>query len=143
MYTAPTIAQFKAQFSRDFPYNSDPKVGVTDNDITYAFNLVDVTINIGLYSSQLSYQMSYNYLAAHFMVLNIRASSQGLNGQYDWASNSKAVGGVSVGIEIPQRIKDNPDFMAYTKTNYGAMYLNLLWPLLAGQVFTVCGRTKP
>lgn len=118
-------------------------VSVLDADIVSAFNLVDININQALWSNQISYTLGYLYLAAHYMVLNIRASSQGLNGQYNWAQNSKSVQGVSEGFEIPQRIKDNPDFMAYTKTNYGAQYINMLWPQLAGQVFTVCGRTLP
>lgn len=142
-YTALTVAQFKVQFSRDFPYGTDPSIAVLDSDITNAFNLVDITINQGLWGSQTAYLIAYGYLAAHFLVLALRAGSQGLNGQYNWAQNSKSVGGVSEGFTIPQRLIDNPDFMAYSKTNYGAMYLNLLWPLLSGQVFTVCGSTRP
>lgn len=143
MYTAPTVQQFQTQFVRDFRYGTDPNNFVLDQDITNAFNLVEMSINQALWPSQLAYQTAYGYLAAHFMVLNLRASSQGLNGQYNWAQNSKSVGSVSESFTIPQRIIDNPDFMQYMKTNYGAMYLNLLWPLLNGQVFTVMGRTKP
>lgn len=142
-FTAPTIAQFKMQFVRDFPYGTDPKVAVLDVDVLNAFNLVDISINPGLWADQTAYQIAYGYLAAHFLVLNLRASSQGLNGQYNWAQNSKSAGGVTESFTIPQRIIDNPDFMAYTKTNYGAMYLNLVWPLLAGQMFSVYGRTHP
>lgn len=142
-YTAPTVADFQAQYARDFPYGTDPAVAVIDSDITNAFNLTDITINQALWDSQMAYTIGYLYLSAHFMVLNLRESSQGLNGQWNWAQNSKAVGAVSEGFTIPQRIIDNPDFMAYTKTNYGAMYLNLLWPQLAGQMFTVCGTTLP
>lgn len=142
-FTAPTIAQFQAQFIRDFPYGTDPNISVLDGDIINAFNLVDISINPALWSDQTSYQIAYGYLAAHFLVLNLRASSQGLNGQYNWDQNSKSVGSVTESFTIPQRIIDNPDFMAYTKTNYGAMYLNLVWPLLVGPMFSVYGRTKP
>lgn len=142
-YQAPTIANFKSQFIRDFPYGTDPANFVLDQDIINAFNLVDTNINQALWSGQIAYQTAYLYLAAHYLVLNLRNSSQGLNGQYNWAQNSKAVAGVSEGFTIPQRVIDNPDFMAYTKTNYGAFYLNLLWPLLVGQCFSVHGRTKP
>lgn len=143
MFVAPTISQFQSQFIRDFPYGTDPNVAVLDVDIINAFNLTDTMINQGLYPTQLAFQISYGYLAAHYLVLNLRASSQGLNGQWNWIQNSKAVNGVSEGFDIPDRIKNNPDFAAYTKTNYGAMYLNLLWPLLSGVMYTVCGRTKP
>jgi hypothetical protein len=76
------------------------------------------------------------------MVIALRASSQGINGQWGWAQNNKSVGAISEGFEIPERIKNNPDFMQYYKTNYGAQYLNLLWPQLSGQVFSVSGYTK-
>lgn len=142
-YVAPTVAQFKNQFIRDFPYGTDPNTSVLDVDITNAFNLVDIQINQALWDGQTAYQIAYGYLAAHFLVLNLRASSQGLSGQYNFAQVSKGVGAVNEAFSIPQRILDNPDFMAYTKTNYGAMYINLLWPQLAGQTFTVCGSTRP
>lgn len=143
MYTAPTIADFKTRFARDFPFGIDANVAVLDGDVSNAFMLVDITINQALWGSQSAFTISYLLLAAHFLVLNLRASSQGLNGQYNWAQNSKAVSGVNEAFSIPQRILDNPDFMAYTKTNYGAQYLNLLWPKLSGVMFTVCGRTRP
>ncbi len=142
-YTAPTVAQFQAQFIRDFPYGTDPNVSVLPQDIINAFNMVDMTINQALWDSQTQYTIAYNLLAAHFLVLNLRASSQGLNGQFNWAQNSKSVGGVSESFSIPQRVLDNPDFMMYTKTNYGAQYLQLLWPQLSGQIFSVHGRTLP
>lgn len=143
MYTAPTIAQFKTQFIRDFPYGTDPNVSVLDVDVLNAFNLVDITINQALWDNQTQFQIGYGYLAAHFLVLNLRASSQGLNGQYTFLQNSKSVGSVSESFTIPQRVIDNPDFAQYFKTNYGAMYMQLVWPQLAGQMFSVYGRTKP
>lgn len=142
-FVAPTISDFKTRFFRDFPYGVDPAVAVLDMDILIAFNQVDFSINQELWANQSAYSMGYLLLAAHFMVLNLRASSQGLNGQYNWAENSKSVQGVSESFSIPQRILDNPDFMAYTKTNYGAAYLNQVWPQLCGQMFSVYGRTHP
>lgn len=140
-FVAPTIQQFRVQFTRDFPYGTDPNVSVLDSDIANAFNLVDITINPALWANQTQYQIGYGYLAAHFLVLNLRASSQGLNGQYNWIQNSKAVNSVTESFTIPQRIIDNPDFAQYFKTNYGAAYMSLVWPLLSGQMFAVCGRT--
>jgi hypothetical protein len=142
LFVAPTVQQFQTQFIRDFPYGTDPNVSILDADIINAFNLTDITINPRLWDNQTSYQIAYGYLAAHFLVLNLRASSQGLNGQYNWAQNSKSVNGVSEAFTIPQRVIDNPDFMQYTKTNYGAQYLNLLWPLIVGPAMSVWGRTK-
>ena len=143
MYTAPTVANFQAQFLRDFPYSNDINAGVTPTDIVNAFNMVDITINQNLWGTQTAYNLGYLLLAAHFLCLNLRAASQGMNGQYGWLQNSKSVGSVSESFTIPQRLIDNPDFSQYFKTNYGAQYMQLVWPLLAGQMFTVCGRTKP
>ncbi len=142
-FTNPAVADFKNQFVRDFPYGTDPKVAVLDQDIANAFVKANININQELWDDQASYTLGYLLLSAHFMVLSLRSSSQGLNGQYNWAQNNKSVAGISEGFEIPQRIKDNPLFMAYTKTNYGAEYLNMLWPKLLGQTFTVCGSTRP
>ncbi len=142
-YNNPAVIDFQNQFVRDFPYGTDPNTQVLSSDIAYAFQMANLAINPCLWPDQGSYTMGYLLLAAHFLVLNLRASSQGLNGQWNWAQNSKAVGAVNEGFEIPERIKQNPDFMQYYKTNYGAQYMNLLWPQLAGQIFTVFERTKP
>lgn len=143
MYTAPTVAQFQAYFVRDFPYGTDPKQCVVANDIINAFNMVDLMINPCMWGGQTAYSIGYFYLAAHYLVLNLRASSQGLNGQYTWLQNSKGVGGVNESFSIPQRILDHPVFSQLSKTQYGARYLELLMPQLVGNIFTVPGRTKP
>lgn len=143
MYVAPTIANFQAQFIRDFPYGTDINTQVLDNDILNAFNLVDMNINQALWDSQQSYAMGYLYLAAHYLVISLRQSSQGINGQWNWSQQSKGVGSVNEAFGIPQRMMDNPEFMALTKTNYGAQYLVFLLPKLVGNYFSVCGRTHP
>lgn len=142
-FTNPSVSDFQNYFFRDFPYGTDPNVAVLSQDIANAFVQTNISINQALWSDQSSYTLGYLLLSAHYMVLNIRASSQGLNGQWNWAQNSKAVGSVNEGFEIPERIKQNPEWMAYYKTNYGAMYMNLVLPLLTGQTFTVCGTTLP
>lgn len=146
MFTNPQITDFKAQFFRDFPFGGstgDPANFVLDQDIANGFAYASLNINPALWPTQSAYNLGYLLLSAHRMVLNIRASSQGLNGQYNWAQTQKGVGQVSESFQIPQRIIDNPELMMLTKTNYGAQYLEMLLPLLAGQMFTVCGRTKP
>jgi hypothetical protein len=131
-----------AQFFRDFNYGTDINNCVTQQDIANAFVMVNASINQSMWPDQGTYNLGYLLLAAHFMVIALRASSQGINGQWGWAQNNKSVGAISEGFEIPERIKNNPDFMQYYKTNYGAQYLNLLWPQLSGQVFSVSGYTK-
>jgi hypothetical protein len=139
-YIDPTIAEFKAYFFRDFPYGTE-QTSVMDADIVRAFQDCDVTLNPELFANQEGYTRGFMLLAAHSLVMNLRASSQGISGQFSWLQSSKGVGSVSEGISIPQRILDNPEFSALSKTNYGLQYLMQILPLLTGQMFTVKGRT--
>lgn len=142
-YTNPSVADFKAFFNRDFPYGTDPETSVLDSDITKAFTFTNVNFNEALFGDQGSYNVGYLLLSAHYLVMNLRASSQGINGQFAFSENSKSVGNVSQGFAIPQRILDNPDWAILTKTNYGAQFIQLVLPQLAGQIYTVCGSTRP
>lgn len=136
-FTNPSVAQFQAQFPRDFPYGTDPNISVLDSDITAAFQRANVLTNQALFADQGTYTFCYNLLSAHYLVLNLRASSQGINGQYNFLQNSKGVGQINEAFAIPQRILDNPLFSMLTKTNYGAQYLEILSPKLLGQMGAV------
>jgi hypothetical protein len=139
----PSVAQFKAYFVRDFPYGTDPATAVIDQDIVNAYGETNINFNPDLWGDQGSYNIGYLLLAAHYLVMNLRASSQGLSGQFGWIQASKSVGSVSESFQIPQRVLDNPEFAMLSKTNYGARYLLLLLPQLAGQIYSVCGSTRP
>ncbi len=141
-FNNPLPADFKAQFVRDFPYSTDPNAGVTDSDIVNAFNLVNINMNGGLFGTQQGYTLGYLYLSAHFLVMNLRASSQGINGQYNWIQASKSVQGVSEGFSIPERMMSNPFFAMLTKTNYGAQFFQIVLPALTGQIFSTRGTTR-
>lgn len=138
-YTNPTVSDFKNQFARDFPYGVDINNDVLDSDITYAFQLTNAQVNQGLFPDQGTYALGYNLLSAHFLVTNLRASSQGINGQYNWLQNSKAVGQVNEAFSIPQRVLDNPYWSSLSKTNYGQNYLSLILPQLIAPAFGVYG----
>lgn len=142
-YMNPSVSDFKNYFTRDFPYGTDPNVSVLDGDIAKAFGLTNMNINPGLFQDQGSYNIGYFLLSAHYLVMDLRASSQGINGQFSFLEQSKNAGAVSQSFAIPQRILDNPEFSILCKTNYGAQYLALLLPLLAGQVYNVFGSTRP
>jgi hypothetical protein len=146
MFQNPSVAEFKTQFTRDFPYggaSGDPNVAVLDSDIASAFQLVNVNINPGLFQNQSSYQIAYLYLAAHYLVMNLRASSQGINGQFNFLQSGKGVGSVSESFSIPERILENPRWSILTKTNYGAQYLSIIIPQMAGQMFVAHAQTNP
>ncbi len=139
----PSVADFKSYFFRDFPYGTDVETQVVDQDITKAFQMTNVNMNPGLFGDQASYSIGYNLLSAHYLVTNLRASSQGINGQYNFLQASKNAGAVAEAFAIPERILANPDFAMLCKTNYGAQFLQLILPQLAGQIFSVRGSTRP
>jgi len=143
VFTNPSVADFKSQFVRDFKYGTDPTTDILDSDITYGFVMTNININQELFSDQGSYTLGYNLMSAHFLVMNLRSSSQGFNGQYNFLQNSKGVGSVNESFSIPDRIMANPYWAMLTKTNYGAMFLQLVLPNLCGQLFSVAGTTLP
>lgn len=138
-YINPSASDFKAQFPRDFPFGTDQNSQILDSDITSAFQETNININQGLFSDQGTYTYMYNLLSAHYLVLNLRASSQGINGQYNFLQNSKGVGQVNEAFAIPDRINANPYWAMLSKTNYGAKYLELLQTKLIGKAFAVYG----
>lgn len=137
----PVVSDFQNYFVRDFPYGTDPTT-VMSVDINNAITEASLTINSGLFSDQNVYFAAMLNLSAHFLVLNLRASSQGIAGQWAWQTSSKGVGSVSESYGIPPEIMNDPLYSWYTKSNYGAKYLMMILPYLAGQIMNVCGRTN-
>lgn len=139
MYTRPSVGKFQDFFSRDFPFGSDPAISIIDGDIKRAQLEAGILINESLFSTQDQFTLAFNYLTAHYLSLNLRESSQGISGSFEWPYQSKSVGSISVSQAIPGRVLDNPLFLALTKTNYGTKYLLMVLPLLSGQMFVVEG----
>lgn len=141
-YTAPTEAEFKAHFTRDFPYGTTTAF-VMDADITKAIAEAAFNINPAMWDSEAQFKLAYLYLTAHYLVMDLRASSQGIAGSYSFLEQSKSVGSVAQAFGIPQQVLDNPVLSMLAKTNYGAKYLSMAMPQMVGQAFAVCGRTLP
>lgn len=141
MFTDPQVSDFKAYFTRDFPYGATSET-VMDSDIAKAIVDAQININPVLWPNQALYTNAYLNLSAHYLVLNLRSSSQGIKGQYSWTSQSKSVGSVTEAFSIPQKVLDVPEYAMLAKTNYGAKYLFMVLPLLKGAMFTSCGRTQ-
>lgn len=142
-FEIPSVDDFKQFFNRDFPFGEDLANNVVDGDITKAMQMAAINFNGDLFGTQTAYSTGFLLLAAHYLVMNLRASSQGINGQFNFLQQGKGAGGVNESFAIPQRILDNPDWAILAKTNYGAQFLQLVLPQLCGQVFTVCGGTQP
>lgn len=142
-YNNPSIADFKDYFVRDFPYGTDPETSILDADIAKAYGQTNINISQAMWSNQASYTIAYLLLAANYLVVDLRMSSQGISGQFAWMVTGKSVGSVSESIQIPERVMNNPYLAMLSQTPYGAKYLQLLLPNLCGQIFNVYGSTRP
>lgn len=140
-YIAVTVADFKAYFTRDFPYGADDQ-HVMDADITKALALAGINFNEGLWESQSIFNQAYLLLAAHYLVEDLRASGGGLSGQYSGNTINKSVGNVSEGYQIPERVAKSPFLSGLYTTRYGAQYVGLISLRLLGNVMTVRGNTN-
>ncbi len=141
-YTNPTVQDFKDYFNRDFPYGTTSDT-VMDSDIVKAETLASIYINQCLFPDQGTYTIGFLYLSAHFLVMNLRASSQGIAGKYPWLQTGKSVGSVSESFAIPERIEGNPEYAMFYQTNYGAQFMFLILPQLSGNIVAVWGGTNP
>lgn len=150
IYTPPTVAQFKSQFFRDFPYapaplnvSTDPEVlckYVVDLDIQNAINLAQANFNWCLFGNQ---SLTINlYLCAHIMVTNIRTSSAGLGSIAKFPMDSSSVGGISITNNINERFQNDPLFSGYLTTGYGKIYLDMVYPFTIGNVQISRGHTS-
>ncbi len=140
-YTNPDLTAFQAYFNRDFPYGNADLTTVNDADVNKAISQMENTINPMLFPTQNVYTQGALLLSAHYLVMNLRASAQGIAGKFEWLTNAKSVGAVSGGFEIPDRIKANPELAILADTRYGVQFLGLVLPFLTGQMFAVAGGT--
>lgn len=140
-YIKPSAAEFKAYFARDFPYGTTVET-VMDADIEKAQGQASFNFNEAIISDQARFTILFNYLTAHFLCLDLRMAAQGVSSQYNWVRTSKAVGSVSEGYQVPDRIMANPELAMLTQTGYGGKYLQLILPQLLGQIFVVAGKTQ-
>lgn len=134
-WVTPTVAQFKAQFFRDFPYAPAGNASldyVQDQDITNA-----ITMACGDFNPQYGSNTTliFLFLAAHYMVLSLQNSAMGLNSQGKFVLESSAVAGVSTVNNISDRFKNDPNFNKYIRTGYGQLYLDMVYPYTIGAGF--------
>lgn len=141
MYTNPTVADFKTYFVRDFPYGNADLSTIQDGDITKALDQQQNSINPLLFPNQNLYTPGALQLSAHFLVANLRASSQGIAGKWDWLIASKGVAAVNATYKIPDRVGNDPMLSMLCSTTYGAQYVFAILPQLTGQMFAVLGGT--
>lgn len=143
----PTVAQFKARFDRDFAFcaaeGQTNLEQVRDVDVTNAFTQADANFNEDLFASQAAYREAYLQLAAHFLCVNMLAASQGVGGSAQWLTVNKSIDSVTEGFEVPDRVKRSPMLSQFSKTSYGMIYVQLIGPLLTGNVAGIYRQASP
>jgi len=116
---------------------------VTDNDISGAIFDAQFNINQALFPTQQFFSRAFLYLAAHQLVEKLLAAQEGMGSQYSWLTVSKSIDSVAEGFQIPERIAQDPMLSHFSKTRYGAMYLQIISPQLIGNVFVAFRETLP
>jgi len=116
---------------------------VTDNDISGAIFDAQFNINQALFPTQQFFSRAFLYLAAHQLVEKLLAAQEGMGSQYSWLTISKGVDSVTEGFQIPELIAQDPMLSHFSKTRYGAMYLQIISPQLIANVFVAFRETLP
>lgn len=142
-YTNPSVADFKAKFFRDFPYGTDMRKNVLDDDIANGFLEANATINPSIWPTQAEYTIAYLLISAHFLTMAVRRGSQGVSSTGEFLESGKGVGPASQSFSIPQKYLDNPRLASFCSTGYGKQYCDMVYPKLTGVVLTVRGRSTP
>lgn len=152
----PLVADFKAQFRREFIYGTGLD-SVIDSDIQRALNEAGIMFNPSLWDSTTPVGSSseggiaYLYLAAHLMVLNVQQMAGGLSAtprgkgirnSAEGVVVASGVGAANVTYQVPPpRVAENAVLMDLFRTTFGQRYMAMLEPRLVGNVYVVSGRS--
>ena len=116
---------------------------VTDADIAGAIVDASFNINQGLFDTQANWARAFLFYAAHCMVERLLAAGEGLRSRYSWLVNAKSVGDLAESYTIPENILQSAFLSSISKTRYGARYLEIISPLLVGNMMTNFRITPP
>jgi hypothetical protein len=147
MWSKPLAADFKAFFVRDFQYApaSDPDNlnYIIDADIDRAIDTAMIHFVTDLFGEDTSINIAFMNLAAYYLVESIKNSSKGLSSSSKFPINSSGAGSVNTSYALPERYAKDPFLSSLTLNGYGQFYLNLLLPMLIGNIGVVPGTTLP
>lgn len=107
---------------------------VTDADIVGAIFDAQFNVSQSLFDGEPQFQRALLYLSAHCLVQKLLAAGEGLASQFSWLITSKGAGDVNTGYAIPEKILKDPMLSMFSTTRYGMMYLQIISPLLIGNV---------
>ncbi len=110
---------------------------VLDADISSAYAEAGVVFNTNISATDAQFKLMFLYLAAHFLVGDMRAA--GLQSGNQGIVESKQVGNVSIAYTIPEWMKKEA-LSFYTTTYYGYKYLAMTRIYRIGNVFAIRGN---
>lgn len=116
---------------------------VTDDDIVGAVFDAAYNVNQCLFGTQEEWNRAFLYLAAHNLVERLLAAGEGMRSRYSWLVELKHAGDLSTKFKIPDNILQSSFLSSLSTTRYGARYLEIISPLLIGNMGTNFRRTPP
>lgn len=145
VYVAPNFYQALANTTEEPPsdnwelYNDTADNYITDEDISRAFVEAKINFNPNLFSSCEEMRMTYCYLAAHYLVIDLNNAMNPFSlGKMGFVT-SKHVGSVSESYGLPQWVLNDSKLSLYAQTGFGLKYLSLITPKLAGNIIFTPG----
>lgn len=116
---------------------------VTDDDVASAIFDANYNVNPGLFGTQAEYSRAFLYLVAHCLVERLLAAGEGMRGRFNWLVTGKSAGDLAESYTIPENILQSSFLASLSKTRYGARYLEIISPLLVGNMGTYFRQTPP
>lgn len=140
-----TVAEFKAQFDRDFIYGTG-KETVRDADIQRSLTEATSVFNADLWSTD-ELKPAYLYASAHFLVLNVQMAGglsalptgKGIDNHGGGVTQSKSVAQVNITYGLTEKFQNDPILSQFLRTDYGQRYLQMISPRLVANVMVVGG----
>ena len=124
--------------------DSETNVYVLDSDIEKAYFQAKQFFNPALFDNENDLLSYICYLIAHYLVIDIQMSQEGVNSTGYYIPNHTTVGDVSESYSNPTNSQGD-SFILYqlNQTRYGQKYLSLISPLLVGHFNSIRGTTTP
>ena len=124
-------------------YNDSADNYLVDDDIEKALREAHLGFNCSLFSDCCDKgYLAFLYLAAFYLVLDIKNATTGLSSNgYSAFVSGKSVGNVHESYGIPAWVSSNPVYSIYLDNGYGKKYLSYLIPRITGWFYLADGAT--
>lgn len=143
----PTYTEFSSFFNRDFPYApiNTPATDlnyVQPADVNKAISEAQINFSAGMFDNGGQSTIVFMYLAAFYLVENLKGSAKGINFQGNFPLTAVGVDGVSISMQPPEKFLKSPTLSMYTRNGYGLTYLSFVYPFTIGNIRTAFGTTS-